>query len=310
MISFTGAFHGQTGGSGALSGMDSFADIPSDYVSKVPFPDPYRCPHGPCDRSGCSLRCLEPLREVAARQAAKTAGVVMEAIQSDGGEVVPPANVLPEVRSICDQHGLLLGLDEVKVGLGRTGSMFCYEHASVTPDAVAVGKALAGGLPLSAVIARRELLDYATGTCAYTLAGSPIPAAAALATLDVLEDGLVLNADRVGAHLLSLLGAELEDCDIVGDIRGQGLIVGIEIVESRDSRTPASGLAAALVYRCFELGLVTIYSGVHSNVIELTPPLTITAEDASMAARIVRRAVDDVVAGRFDTAKLAPYQGW
>jgi 4-aminobutyrate aminotransferase len=310
LISFRGAFHGQTGGSGALSGMDSHADIPSEHVTKVPYPDPYHCAYGPCDRRACSLRCLDPLRGAVAREAPHAAGVVIEAIQSDAGEVIPPANVLAEVRSICDEHGLLLALDEVKVGMGRTGSMFCYEHTGVTPDAVAVGKALAGGLPLSAVIARRELLDHATGTCAYTLAGSPIPCAAALAALDALEDDLMVNAERVGTHLLAQLEAELAGYDVVGDVRGRGLIAGIEIVESRESRSPAPRLAAALVYRCFELGLVTIYSGINSNVIELTPPLTITEDDAAMAARIIRCAIDDVAAGRFDHGKLAPYQGW
>jgi 4-aminobutyrate aminotransferase len=310
LISFTGAFHGQTGGSGALSGMPSHSDIPADYVSKVPFPDPYRCPHGPCARDGCSLRCLEPLRALAAEDSDRTAGVVIEPIQSDGGEVIPPANVLPEVRAICDEHGLLLGVDEVKVGMGRTGRMFCHQHSEIRPDAIAVGKALAGGLPLSAVIARRDVLDFATGTCAYTLAGSPVPCAAALATIETLDDGLIDNAGSAGAHLLSCLDAELGTFDLVGDIRGKGLITGIEIVESRDAPTPAPKLAAALVYRCFELGLLTIYSGVHSNVIELTPPLTITNEDVEMAVAIIRRAVDDVAAGRFDQAKLSAYQGW
>src|SRR6202035_3035613 len=144
--------------------------------------------------------------------------------------------------------------------------MFCHQHSEIRPDAVGVGKALAGGLPLSAVIARRDVLDFATGTCAYTLAGSPVPCAAALATIDALEGGLIDNAGSVGAYLLSRLQAELGAFDLVGDIRGKGLITGIEIVESRDAPTPAPKLAAALVYRCFELGLLTIYSGVHSNV--------------------------------------------
>jgi 4-aminobutyrate aminotransferase len=310
MIAFEGAFHGQTGGSGALSGMSSHADIPSGDVSRVPYPDPYRCAHGPCDRGGCSLRCLVPLRDAARRQADQVAGVVVEPIESDGGDVVPPANVLPALREICDEHGLWLGIDEVKVGLGRTGRMFAHHHAGVRADAVAVGKALAGGLPLSAVIARREILDAATGTCAYTLAGSPMPCAAALATLDELEGGLIDDAAEVGASLLHQLETELADCGNVGDVRGQGLILGIEIVEDRGSRRPAPRLTAQIVYRCFELGLISIYTGVNHNVIELTPPLDVDEADARLAVSIIRQAIDDVAEGRFDARKLAGYAGW
>lgn len=310
MIAFDGAFHGQTGGSGALSGMSSHADIPSPDVTRVPYPDPYRCAHGPCDRSGCSLRCLDPLREVMRAEAGLVAGVVVEPIESDGGDVVPPANVLPALRRLCDDHGVWLGVDEVKVGLGRTGRMFAHDHAAIRADAVAVGKALGGGLPLSAVIARREILDAATGTCAYTLAGSPMPCAAAMATLDELEAGLVDHAAAAGASLLAALEAALADCPNVGDIRGQGLIAGIEIVEDRRSARPAPRLTAAIVYRCFELGLIAIYTGLNHNVIELTPALGLPEADSRLAVAILREAIDDVVAGRFDDRKLTGYADW
>jgi 4-aminobutyrate aminotransferase len=160
------------------------------------------------------------------------------------------------------------------------------------------------------VIARREILDVSTGTCAYTLAGSPIPCAAALATLDELEGGLVDNAATVGAFLLEQLRARLERHELVGDIRGCGLILGIELVADRASRRPAAEHARAVVYRSFELGLISIYSGTRSNVIELTPPLTLTREDAELAVGILDQALDDVANGRFDTAKLSAYEGW
>jgi 4-aminobutyrate aminotransferase len=310
LISFEGAFHGQTGGSGALSGMSSLDEIPADYVSRVPYPDPYRCPYGPCDRDGCSLRCLEPLREVAEREADDAAGLVIEPIESDGGEVVPPANVLSAVREICDEHGLWMAVDEVKVGLGRTGAMFAHGHSGIRPDAIALGKALAGGLPLSAVIARPEVLDAGVGTCAYTLAGSPIPCAAALATLDELEGGLIENAARVGAFLLERMHARLRRHAVVGDIRGAGLILGLELVRDQTSRRPAPEHARAVVYRCFELGLLSIYTGTAHNVIELTPPLTVTEEDAELAVGIIDQALDDVIEGRFDVTKLNRYEGW
>jgi 4-aminobutyrate aminotransferase len=310
MISFQGSFHGQTGGSGALSGMSSHDDIPSDYVTKVPYPTPYRCEHGPCRREGCSLRCLDPLRAAVESSADETAGIVVEPIASDGGDVIPPDNFLPALRELCDAHGLWLGIDEIKVGLGRTGSMFAHAHTGVRPDAVAVGKSLAGGLPLSALIGRREILDAATGTCAHTLAGSPIPCAAALATLDELDQGLVEHAASIGELLLARLQERLARADIVGEVRGRGLLVGIELVTDRVSRDPAGRHAAAVVYRCFELGLITIYTGVDGNVIELTPPLALTEADAELAAELIEQAIDDVSCERFDLGKLSAYQGW
>jgi 4-aminobutyrate aminotransferase len=310
IIAFEGAFHGQTGGSGALSGMSAHAELASENVTRVPYPDPYRCAYGPCDRDGCSLRCLEPLRAAAAAQPDEVAGLVVEPIESDGGDVIPPSNFLPALREICDEHDFWLGVDEVKVGMGRTGRMFAHDHAGVRADAVAVGKAVAGGLPLSALIARPEILDAGTGTCAYTLAGSPIPCAAALATLDVLADGLVDHAADVGALLLRELRARLVDSPVVGEVRGQGLIIGIEIVQDRESRRPSSDLTAAIVYRCFELGLISIYTGLNHNVIELTPPLDTSPADAFAAAEIVSQAVDDVVGGAFDARKLEGYAGW
>lgn len=310
IVSFKGSFHGQTGGSGALSGLLPESDFPDARVTKVPFPNPYRCTWGPCARAGCSLRCLGPLKEAVDEAGSDLAGVVTEPIQSDGGDVIPPDNVLPALREICDRAGAWLGLDEVKVGLGRTGSLLAHDRASVRPDAIAFGKALGGGFPLSALVARREIVDAETGACAYTLAGSPVACAAGLASWDELERGAIANAAAVGATLAAELEARLAPFGIVGDVRCRGLLAGIEIVAGPGSNEPAGRLAAAIVYRCFELGLITIYVGAPGNVIELTPPLTITADQARTGARIIERAVAEVEAGAFDEAKLAAFPGW
>ena len=311
LISFIGGFHGQTGGSGALSGLPSFDDLPSDWVTKVPFPYPYRCPHGPCDPAGCSLACLAPLEQALRSGGDTVAGVVLEPIQSDGGDVVPPANALAEIRRLTAEHGVWLGVDEVKTGIGRTGRMFAYEHAAITPDAVGMGKALGGGLPISAVIGRREILDASVGSCAYTLAGSPIPSAAALATLDELERlSLVSNAEANGRRLLAGLKQLEMGSPIVGDVRGLGLLAGVELVEDKRSRVPAGRHAACVVYRCFELGLVLIYTGKHGNVLELSPPLTIGEREVDTAIATLEEALDDVASGRFDDSKIAGYEGW
>jgi 4-aminobutyrate aminotransferase len=314
LITFVGGYHGTTTGSAALSGHQAQAAvIGGGHVTKVPYPDPYRCSFGPCDRDGCSLRCLEYVERFAlgaTSPAADTAAVVMEAVQSDGGEIVPPANVIPALRELCDRHGIWLVFDEVKTGLGRTGRMFAFEHSEVVPDAVALGKPLGGGLPLSAVVGRRELLDLPTYSL-FTLGGSPLPCAAALATLDVIEEErLAENAARMGDLLLQGLRELQARSRLIGDVRGRGLIIGVELVADRETRQPAPIETHRLVYRCFELGLLVIYAGLHGNVVEILPPLTIGEAEVDEGLAIIEQALADVEAGRFDDAKLAPFAGW
>jgi 4-aminobutyrate aminotransferase len=313
IVSFSGSYHGQTAGSSAISGHPSMDGRPvPDTVTKVPYPDPYRCPAGPCNPSACSLRCLKPVEEAFADgEAADIGAVVIEAIQSDGGDIVPPDNFLPALRELCDRHGILLVVDEVKTGLGRTGRMFAFEHCGITPDAVALGKALGGGLPLSAVVGRADLLDARAATISYTLGGGPAPCAGAMATLDAIgERGFLDHVTEMGKYLLDGLRGLQRRHPLIGDVRGRGLILGVELVEDRTTRAPATQDAARVVYRCFELGLLTLYCGVASNVIELTPPLTITRQDADEALMLLDQAFTEVASGSFDDAKLARFGGW
>ncbi len=311
VVAFRGAFHGQTAGSGAISGMDSHDDLTAPWVDKVEYPYPYRCAHGPCDGDGCSLRCLAELERALDGSRGDVSGVVLEAIQSDGGDVIPPANALARIGELCTEHGVWLAVDEVKVGLGRTGRLFAYEHAGLTPDLVGLGKSLGGGLALSALVGRSEILDASTGTCAYTLGGSPAPCAAAIAALDELESkALTVHAAVVGAAFLEGLRAVAERFSIVGEVRGLGLVLGIELVEDRVGRVPARAHAARLVYRMFELGVIAIVTGRAGNVIELTPPLTISVAETEVAVGLIERALDDVASGRFDDRKLEGYAGW
>ena len=314
LITYVGGYHGTTTGSASLSGHQAQAAvIGAGNVTKVPYPDPYRCMWGPCDRGGCSLRCLEYVERFALEAispAADTAAVIMEAVQSDGGEVVPPANYIPALRELCDRHGIWLVFDEVKAGLGRTGRWFAFEHSDVTADAIILGKPLGGGLPLSAVVGRAELLDVPTYSL-FTLGGSPVPCAAALATLDAIEDErLMTNAAVMGKRLLDGLLEIQNGSRLIGDVRGRGLILGVELVTDRASREPAPLHTHRLVYRLFELGLLTIYSGLYGNVVEITPPLTIGPGDVDEALGIFERALADIEADRFDDAKLAPFVGW
>ena len=314
LISFVGAYHGQTSGSSSLSGHSAQAKVAgAGTVTKVPYPYPYRCTFGPCPPDECSLKCLAFIEEYAlgaVSPAEQTAAIIMEPVQSDGGDVVPPDNFIPALRELCDRSGMWLLFDEVKAGMGRTGRFFAFEHAGVEADAVSMGKPLGGGLPLSAVVGRRELLDVDTFAL-YTLGGSPVPAAAGLAVLEVLRDEALLdNAQRMGARLLDGLRHLQMQHPLIGDVRGKGLMVGIELVVDRETREPATRDAARLVYRCFELGLLVIYCGLLGNVIEMTPPLTIDDSDVDHALSVLDEALADVEAERFDDAKLARFAGW
>ena len=314
LISFAGAYHGQTYGSASISGHSAQAKVigPGN-VTKVPYPYCYRCPWQQAGPETCDLPCLSFISDYAlsaVSPAEDTAAIIMEALQSDGGDVVAPKRFVVGLRELCDAHGIWLVFDEVKTGLGRTGRMFAFEHSGVAADAISLGKPLGGGLPLSAVLARPELLEVDLFSL-YTLGGSPVACAAGLATLDVIEDEhLIRNAERVGSYLLQGLRCLADTHPSIGDVRGMGLMVGVELVEDRVSREPASQLAARLVYRCFELGVIVIYCGQHGNVIEMTPPLTLSESDADQALAILDHALADCEAGRFDDSKLAPYLGW
>jgi len=314
MISFVGAYHGQTAGSSALSGHSTQARvIGSGAVTKVPYPYCYRCPWDRGDPDVCDLACLRFIEDYAlsaVSPADDTAAVLLEAMQSDGGDVPAPPRFLQALRDLCDRHGIWLLFDEVKSGLGRTGRMWAFEHSGVLADAISLGKPLGGGLPLSGVVGRRELLDVDLYNL-YTLGGAPVPCAAGLATLDVIADeGLMENAARVGAYLRAGLGELQKTHGCIGDVRGLGLMTGFELVEDRRTKEPATRLTARLVYRCFELGLAVIYCGLLANVIEMTPALNLTEKDVDEALGIIDQALADVLHGRFDDAKLAPYAGW
>ncbi|MFQ5427275.1 MAG: aspartate aminotransferase family protein, partial [Gaiellales bacterium] len=314
LVSYIGAHHGTTVGAGSISGEGIQARFPDvGNVTKAPYPYPYRCSWGPCDPEECSLHCLRYLEEQILGQLSppdETAAIFFEPVQSVAGEIVPPRNYPPALRDLCDRHGIWLVLDEVKTGLGRTGRMFAGEHWDVVPDAVALGKPLGGGLPLSAVIARAEILDDQPIT-AQALAGSPAPCAGGLALLDVIAaEGLSEQAAAVGDVLLAGLRDLQSRHRLIGDVRGLGMILGVELVRDRVSREPAPLDTTRLVYRCYELGLLLISVGRFGNVIEITPPLVTTAAEAEAALAVFEEALSDVEAGRFDDSKLEGRSGF
>lgn len=313
LISFMGSYHGQTMGSLSLSGHPAQSRfIGSGNVVKIPYPNPYRPPFGETGR--LTEQILQYLEREVFRTVSPpedTAGIIVEGIQSDGGMIVPPDDFLPRLQELCRQYEIELILDEVKVGLGRTGKWFSFDHANLVPDAVVLGKSLGAGLPISAVVAKQSLLDVGAGIHMFTTSGNPVCCTAALETLSIIEEETLIDRARVnGGYFLNRLRDLQEKHEWIGDVRGRGLAIGVELVEDRVTKAPAAEKTAAVCYRCFELGLLVFYVGIHSNVLELTPPLIITAEEIDRAVAILDQAFSDVRKGNVNWEAVRKYAGW
>ena len=309
VISFVGAYHGCTTGSMAFSGhsVQAGADKAEDLIL-LPYPDAYR-PYRDDPTGDAVLELLED--RLAAVPPGSVAAAFIEPIQSDGGLIVPPEGFFRKFAAICRAHGILVVSDEVKVGLGRSGRLHCFEHEGFVPDILVLGKGLGGGLPLSAVIAPAEILDCASAFAMQTLHGNPICAAAGLAVLETMKaEALAEGAERKGARLRRGLSELAGRHALIGDVRGRGLACGVELVRDREGREPARSETAKLIYRAYELGLVLYYVGMNGNVLEMTPPLTITDDEIDQAIAILDRALTDVAEGRVPDAAVQQFAGW
>jgi len=314
ILSFANSYHGQTMGSLSLSGHKSqskFLGFPN--VVKVPYPYCYRCPFNQKFPS-CDFYCIDYIEDYVFNtyvSPEEVAGFIVEPIQSDGGDVVPPEGYMQRLSRLCRKYGIALCVDEVKVALGRTGKMFASEHWNLTPDLITLGKPLASGMPLSACVGKAEILDSVMGAHLFTLSGHPVSCAAALATLDIIkEEGLDKNAERVGRFMKKRLEEIKEEHELVGDVRGKGLIIGVELVKDRESKEPATVETAKVCYRAWELGLILGYVGMYSNVVEITPPLILTEEQAEKGLEILEKALRDVESGLVSDEKIEKYKGW
>ena len=217
---------------------------------------------------------------------------------------------MAKLAALCAEFGILTVCDEVKVGLARTGAMHCFEHEGFTPDLVVFGKGLGGGLPVSAVVGPARILDFAQSFSMQTLHGNPVCASAAKAVLDTMRtEGLAAHAARVGDVFMTGLRELSGELPQIGDVRGRGLAIGVELIED-EVKTPAADLARKVVYRAWELGAVFYYVGMSSNVLELTPPLILSEEEAQEGCAIIGQAIRDARDGKVDEAKLAEFAGW
>jgi len=307
VIAFQRGFHGRTVATMSLTNSKTIYRVGYQPLMPgvffAPYAYCYRCPKAEAnpERYGFSSCCgwaLDQVRFLLKSQTApeETAAILVEPVLGEGGYLVPPASFLRGLREICDEHDILLILDEVQSGLGRTGRFFALEHFGVVPDVLVMAKGLASGMPLSGIAARRELMDrWRPGTHGGTYGGNAVACAAAEATIRVLqEERLVENAAQLGHKLLVRLRA-LQDCyPGLGDVRGLGLMVGVEFVVS-GGRTPDKNRAKAIQRACLEEGLLLLTCGTDDNIIRWIPPLTITDEELEEALDIFQRALESVV---------------
>jgi 4-aminobutyrate aminotransferase len=297
-IAFTGAFHGRTLGALSLTGSKvvqrkGFGPLVPG-VFHAHFPDPYRRPEG-VTADEYALNCVRFIEDELFRTivpAEEVAGIVAEPIQGEGGYLVPPRVFLEELRRLADRHGILLIFDEVQCGMGRTGKMWAADHFGVVPDIFTTAKGIASGMPLSAMIARAEIMNWPPGAHASTFGGNPVAVAAALATIQLLEDELIANAALIGDHILDRMRDWPKRFPHVGDVRGLGLMIGVELVRDQHGKERAPELRDSIQNAAFERGLLVLGAG--RNTIRLCPPLMITRDQADFAIDTLEECIKQV----------------
>jgi len=295
MIAFYGCFHGRTIGSLSLTASKAtqrkgFGALLSG-VEHIPFPYAYRCElgHGP---ETCGAEILEQLEGQIFKRLfdpEDVAGIIIEPIQGEGGYVPAPKFFLQELQAICRKHGILLIADEVQSGMGRTGKWWAYEHAGIEPDIVCSAKGIASGMPLGAFVARESIMKWKPGSHGTTFGGNPVCVAAALATMELIESGYLQNAAKMDDYLFGKLADWTKKFKIVGDVRGRGLMIGIEIVRDQRTKEKAAHLRNAIVDSAFHKGLLVLGAG--ENTIRVSPPLLIDEEQADFAIRTLEECI-------------------
>ncbi|MCW5967698.1 MAG: acetyl ornithine aminotransferase family protein [Blastocatellales bacterium] len=307
LIGFFGAFHGRTLGALSLTGSKAkqragFGRQALD-VTHVPYANCYRCPYnltqatcGAFESKGphCA-RVIEELLFKTTVPAEECAAIIVEPVQGEGGYLVPPASFLQTIRDIADRYDVRVIADEVQSGMGRTGRMFASEHFDLVPDIISIAKGIASGLPLGATVARAELMNWEPGAHASTFGGNPVAISASLATIELLEDGLIDNAAAMGDYLLEGLRELERKHEMIGDVRGKGLMIGIELVRDRKTKEPADSERDMVEIECFKRGL--IIQGCGSSTVRLSPPLVIDREQCDFALKTLDEALT-AVAGK------------
>ena len=300
-IAFHGCFHGRTMGSLSLTASKAvqrkgFGSLLAG-VFHTPYPNTYRgvADGRPENAAADALACIEEELFKRLVDPQEVAAIFVEPIQGEGGYLPAPAEFLQALERLCHKHGILLVADEVQSGMGRTGKWWAVDHAGVVPDMICTAKGIASGMPLSAVIAKAEVMNWKPGAHASTFGGNPVAIAASLATIDLLEGGLIANAARMGEFVLSRIADWRERHKIVGDIRGKGLMIGIELVRDRKTKERAPVMRNRVLELAFRKGLLILGAG--ENTLRLAPPLLIDEEQADFAIRTLDACITEVESG-------------
>jgi 4-aminobutyrate aminotransferase len=296
-IGFLGGFHGRTMGSLAFTASKYtqqdgfFPTMPG--VTHVPYPNQYRPIFAGDDQGQAVLNYMENVLFQNNMPPQEVAAILLEPIQGEGGYIVPPDTFLPGLRELCDRYDILLIADEVQSGIGRTGKMFAVEHWNVQPDIVTTAKGLASGMPIGTVTARKSLMEqWASGAHGNTYGGNPLCCAAALATIDLVQREYKDNAATIGEYLLSKMRELANRQPMIGDVRGKGLMIGLEFVEDRQTKKPAKKFVAELIHEAFYNGLLLLPCGV--STIRFMPPLMLTRDLADEAMEIIEESMKAV----------------
>ena len=305
-IGFLGSFHGRTMGSLAFTASkprykENFFPMMGG-VTHVPFPDPYRpmLESLPGEYYGETVvRYIEQQILDQLLPASEVAGILVETIQGEGGYVLPAPGFYPALRALCDRYGILLIVDEVQSGMGRTGKWWAIEHYCVEPDIVCAGKGIASGIPLGAVIAKKKLMTWAKGTHGNTYGGNPIACAAALATIDLIEDEFLVNAEQVGNYALERLLEIQSRHPKIGQVRGMGLMIGVEFVKDQESKQPDVELRDRIIHLAFQSGLLLLGCG--KSTIRIAPPLSINRSAIDQGLLIFDEAISQAEQQRITT---------
>ncbi|PKN65093.1 MAG: aspartate aminotransferase family protein [Deltaproteobacteria bacterium HGW-Deltaproteobacteria-15] len=298
-IAFFGAFHGRTMGALSLTASKTIQRkhysplVPG--ISHIPYPDCYRCAYGQC-RQGCGTECVSYLEDTLFQTTIppeEVAAIFVEPIQGEGGYIVPPPQFHRELFRVAHKYGILLVADEVQTGMGRTGRMFAMEHFGVAPDIIALAKGIASGMPLGAMIAPAEIMNWEAGSHASTFGGNPVSCQAALATISLLEEGLISNAEIQGERLMAGLRELQKTYECMGDVRGKGLMVGVELVKDRETKERATELRKKVIESGYEKGLLLLGCG--QNTIRFSPALTVSAEEVDVCLTLFEQVLRETV---------------
>lgn len=315
IISFVGAYHGSTFGALSLSAISlnmrrKVGPLLSD-IHHFEYPNCYRCAFGQSEET-CSAECLKQIERAFTQYLPpeEVAAIVFEPIAGDAGLIVPPKFYVEKLYELCQKHGILFVSEEVQQGFGRTGKWFGIENFDIVPDLIVMGKSIASGMPLSAIVARSEIIESLDSPAhLFTMSGHPVSCEASLATIQVIEDEFLLkNSEDMGEYIKSQFERLSEKFDMIGEIRGKGLSIGVEIVKNRETKEKDLVATAKISYRCWEKGLILI--NLAGNVLRVQPPLVINKEEIDQAMAIIEATMQEFIDNKIPDSVLEVAQGW